>query len=149
MLKPGGTFVGYDWCLTDKYDSKNHDHVEIKHLIEEGDGLPDLRFTHQLVSDLKTVGFNIEESRIIPEGDIPWYQPLKGGDSFLSPSNFRTTFLGRWITRNGVWLLEKAGIATQGSLATINILEKAGEGVVRGGENEIFTPYFFFLARKS
>jgi sterol 24-C-methyltransferase len=149
VLKPGGTFVGYDWCLTDKYDSKNHDHVEIKHLIEEGDGLPDLRFTHQLVSDLKTVGFNIEESRIIPEGDIPWYQPLKGGDSFLSPSNFRTTFLGRWITRNGVWLLEKAGIATQGSLATINILEKAGEGVVRGGENEIFTPYFFFLARKS
>jgi len=149
VLKPGGTFVGYDWCLTDKYDSKNHDHVEIKHLIEEGDGLPDLRFTHELVSDLKTVGFNIEESRIIPEGDIPWYQPLKGGDSFLSPSNFRTTFLGRWITRNGVWLLEKAGIATQGSLATINILEKAGEGVVRGGESEIFTPYFFFLARKS
>jgi len=149
VLKPGGTFIGYDWCLTDKYDSQNRDHVEIKRLIEEGDGLPDLKFIHQLISDLKTVNFSIEESRIISEGDIPWYQPLKGGDSFFSPSNFRTTFLGRWLTRNGVWLLEKAGIAAQGSLATVNILEKAGEGVVRGGESGIFTPYFFFLARKS
>lgn len=111
--------------------------------------MPDLKFTHQLVSDLKTVGFNVEESRIIPEGDIPWYQPFKSGDSFFSPSNFRTTFLGRWLTRNGVWLLEKVGIAAQGSLATLNILEKAGDGVLRGGETEIFTPYFFFLARKS
>jgi sterol 24-C-methyltransferase len=149
VLKPGGTFVGYDWCLTDKYDGQNPEHVETKRLIEEGDGLPDLKFTHQLVSDLKTVGFTIGESRIIPEGDIPWYQPLKGGESFFSPSNFRTTFLGRWLTRNGVWLLEKVGIAAQGSLATITILEKAGEGVVRGGESEIFTPYFFFLARKT
>lgn len=149
MLKPGGTFVGYDWCLTDKYDSRNVEHVKTKRLIEEGDGLPDLKYTHQLVSDLETVGFDLVENRIIPEGDIPWYQPLKGGESFFSPSNFRTTFFGKWLTRNGVWLLEKAGIAAQGSLQTLNILEKAGEGVVRGGESEIFTPYFFFLARKS
>ena len=107
-----------------------------------------MKYTHQLVSDLKTVGFTVEESRIIPEGDIPWYEPLKGGESFLSPSNFRTTFLGRWLTHGGVWLLEKIGIAAQGSLNTLSILEKAGEGVVRGGETGVFTPYFFFLVRK-
>ena len=79
VLKPGGSFVGYDWCLTDRYDAQNAEHRETKRLIEEGDGLPDLRITHELVSDLKSVGFSLEESQIIPEGDIPWYQPLKGG----------------------------------------------------------------------
>ena len=148
VLKPGGTFIGYDWCLTDKYDAQNAEHVKTKRLIEEGDGLPDLKSTHQSISALKSVGFNLEEGRIIPEGDIPWYQPLKGGESFFSPSNFRTTFIGRWITHTGVWLLEKTGIAAQGSFSTISILERAGEGVVRGGETGIFTPYFFFLARK-
>ena len=147
-MKPGGTFVGYDWCLTDQYDSQNTEHVLAKRLIEEGDALPELKSTHQLVADLENVGFNVEEHRIIPEGDIPWYQPLKGGDSMISISNFRTTTLGRWITRNMVWLMEKTSIAAQGSLATVEILEKAAKGLVIGGEKEIFTPYFFFLARK-
>ncbi len=140
--------VGYDWCLTDKYDDQNRDHIETKRLIEEGDALPDLKSTHQLVSDLKSVGFTVEESQIIPEGDIPWYQPLNGGDSLLTVANFRTSILGRWLTRNMVWLLETSGLAAQGSLATVNILETAREGVIRGGESEIFTPYFFFLAQK-
>ncbi|UJR21766.1 hypothetical protein I4U23_024841 [Adineta vaga] len=149
VLKPGGSFTGYDWCLTDKYDGRNREHNEIKRLIEEGDGLPDLKSTHHSVSALKSVGFNVEDGRIIPEGDIPWYQPLKGGDPFFSPSNFRTTLIGRCITRNGVWLLEKLGVAAQGSLAALNILERAREGVVRGGETDIFTPYFFFFARRN
>lgn len=149
VLKPGGSFVGYDWCLTDKYDGTNKDHVQAKRLIEEGDALPELKSTQQLVTDLQSVGFQVEESRIIPEGDIPWYQPLKGGDSMLSPSNFRTTAVGRWLTRNMVWLMEKSYIAAQGTVATVNILEKAAIGLVSAGERGIFTPYFFFLARKS
>lgn len=149
MLKPGGSIVGYDWCLTDQYDEKNSEHVEIKRLVEEGDALPELRSTHQLLADLKSVGFTVEESQILPEGDIPWYQPLKGGTTLLSFDNFRTTQLGRWLTRNMVWLMEKSGIAAQGSLAALQILEKAGDSGVRAGEHNIFTPYFYFLARKS
>ena len=111
--------------------------------------MPELKSTQQLIVDLKTVGFTVEENQIMPQGDIPWYQPLKGGDSFLTLSNFRTTYLGRWFTRNMVWFMEKTSVATQGSLATVNILEKAAKGLVQGGESDIFTPYFFFLARKS
>ena len=148
VLKPGGSFVGYDWCLTDKYDGKNREHVLAKQLIEEGDALPELKSTRQMVADLESVGLTVEESRIIPEGDIPWYQPLQGGDSMISVTNFRTSTLGRWCTRNMVWLLEKTWIAAKGSLATVNILEKAAEGLVSGGEKDIFTPYFYFLARK-
>ncbi len=149
VLKPGGSFVGYDWCLTDKYDERNDEHRETKRLIEEGDGLPDLKSTDQLVADLKSVSFTVEESRIIPEGDIPWYQPLAGGDSYFSLANLRATYFGRWLTRNMVWFMEKAWIAAQGSTKTLDILEKAGIGLVRGGKSGIFTPYFFFLARKS
>ncbi|CAF0736885.1 unnamed protein product [Rotaria sordida] len=145
----GGSFAGYDWCLTDIYDKENPIHNETKRLIEEGDALPELKTTHQLISDLKSVGFTIEENQIIPEGDIPWYQPLKGGDSFFSLNNLRASSIGRWLTRNMVWFMEKTWIAAQGSIETLEILEKAAVGLVRGGESGIFTPYFFFLARKS
>jgi sterol 24-C-methyltransferase len=118
-------------------------------LIEEGDGLPELKTTDQLLSDLISVGFTIAESQIIPEGDTPWYQPLKGGDSFFSINNLRATTAGRWLTRNMVWFMEKTRIAAQGSVGTLEILEKAAVGLVRGGKSGIFTPYFFFLARKS
>jgi sterol 24-C-methyltransferase len=148
-LKPGGSLVGYDWCITDKYDETNADHVEIKRLIEEGDALPELGSTHHMVSQLESVGFNVEESRIIPEGDIPWHQPLKGGKSMFSFDNFRTTMIGRWLTRSMIWLMETSHIAAQGSLAALEILEKAGDSLVRAGDTGIFTPYFFFLARKS
>jgi sterol 24-C-methyltransferase len=149
VLKPGGSFVGYDWCLTDKYDANNKQHVEAKFLIEEGDGLPELKSTEQLKADLDSVGFTVEEEQIIPEGDIPWYQPLKGGNSAISLTNFRTTTVGRWLTRTMVWAMEKSWIAAEGSLATVHILEKAAKGLVSAGENGIFTPYYFFVARKS
>ncbi len=34
VLKPGSTFAMYEWCMTDKYDPKNHEHNEIKHGVE-------------------------------------------------------------------------------------------------------------------
>jgi sterol 24-C-methyltransferase len=148
VLKPNGSFSGYDWCLTDKFDSQNKKHVEIKHLVEEGDGLPELKSGQQLLSDINSAGLNIEDSFIVPAGDIPWYFPLKGGDSFLSLNNFRATIIGRWVTRNVVWLLEKTWIAAQGSAETLVILEKAATSLVDAGESDILTPYFFFLARK-
>ena len=62
VLKPDGWFSGYDWCLTDKYDSRNSEHCEAKQLTEEGDALPELIPTHQFTANLKSVGFTVEES---------------------------------------------------------------------------------------
>ena len=135
--------------MTDNYDSQNREHVEIKRLVEEGDGLPELKSIHQLLTDLNSVEFTVEDSFITPAGDIPWYFPLQGGDSFLSVNNFRASKIGRWLTSNLVWTMEKIGIAAQGSTETLTILEKAASGLVRAGEYDIVTPYYFFLARKS
>lgn len=32
ILKPGGIFAGYEWCLTDAYDAENHEHRRLKAL---------------------------------------------------------------------------------------------------------------------
>jgi hypothetical protein len=44
--------------------------------MEKSFGLPQLKSTHEFVSDLKSVGFIVEENRIIPEADIPSYERL-------------------------------------------------------------------------
>ena len=45
VLKPGGIFATYEWCLTDKYDANDAYHRKIKKDIEVGDGLPDMCHT--------------------------------------------------------------------------------------------------------
>jgi ubiquinone/menaquinone biosynthesis C-methylase UbiE len=42
VLKPGGSFCGYEWTMTDEYDETSAEHRKIKHDILEGDGLPDI-----------------------------------------------------------------------------------------------------------
>lgn len=44
--------------------------------------------------------------------------------------------------------LEAAGVAPKGSLEVATMLERAADGLVAGGKKGIFTPLFFFLARK-
>jgi len=41
VLKPGGWFAAYEWCLTPKYVATNPEHRAIKKGIEEGDALPE------------------------------------------------------------------------------------------------------------
>ncbi len=40
VLKPGATFVSYEWVSTPKYDPKNPEHVRIMDEINFGNGLP-------------------------------------------------------------------------------------------------------------
>jgi len=67
VLKPGSLVTGYDWCLTDKYDKNNLQHVQVKMDIEKGNSLPDIRTTHQVLQSLKNAGFEIIESKDLAE----------------------------------------------------------------------------------
>ena len=40
VLKPGASFVTYEWVATPKYDPKNPEHVRIMDEINYGNGLP-------------------------------------------------------------------------------------------------------------
>ncbi|KAK3423016.1 hypothetical protein EUGRSUZ_G03363 [Eucalyptus grandis] len=147
VLKPGQYFAAYEWCMTDSFDPHNKEHQDIKAEIEIGNGLPDIRLTGQCIEALKQAGFEvIWEKDLAEESPVPWYQVLDG--NHFSLSNFRVTPLGRFITRIMVEALECVGLAPEGSLRVLKVLERAAEGLVKGGRMGIFTPTYFFLVRK-
>lgn len=149
VLKPGASFAGYEWCMTDRYDPNNPTHVEIKKGIERGNALPDIVPTEEVVRALREVGFEVIEScDLAPTSDseTPWYLPLSG--KWYTPSGFRSTKPGRWVTHQMVRALEAARIAPKGSTDVSSFLEGGARALVRGGQTGIFTPMFYFLARK-
>ncbi|CAF2529332.1 unnamed protein product [Rotaria sp. Silwood2] len=148
VIKLGGSCIGYDMYLTDKYDNQNHDDNEIIHMLESSFDLPEFKLTRGLISDLKSVGITAEENRIIPEADIHSYQRLEGYDSFLSLNHFLTSPLGRWLGLNIIWLMEKTRVVSKGIAAISDMCQKSAKSGLHAGKLDIVTPMFFFLARK-
>lgn len=147
VLKPGGLFAGYEWCMTDKYDANNAKHAKCKAEIELGNGLPDLNTCEGAMAMLEEAGFEIVEHQdLVLTAEVPWYEPLS--PARLSLTSFRTTFLGRLLTRNMVWLLELVGLAPKGSVRVSSFLERAADSLVEGGKDKIFTPMYFYKVRK-
>ncbi|UJR38736.1 hypothetical protein I4U23_031401 [Adineta vaga] len=148
VLKPGGSFVGYDACLTDKYDHQNPEHVELRRSMEANFALPELKSTAEFVVDLETVGFTVEENRIIPEGDIPDYQPFDKNKSFFSINRHRTGPLARRLGHYMIWVTEKIHLAPKGSTSISGMCQKSVTSFLRARKLDIFTSLFFFFARK-
>ncbi|KAM3205562.1 Cycloartenol-C-24-methyltransferase 1 [Capsicum chinense] len=147
VLKPGQYFANYEWCITDFFDPNNSNHRRIKREVELGNGLPDIRSMGQCIEALKHAGFEIIwDKDIAIDSPLPWYLPLD--KSHFSLSNIRVTALGRFFTRNMVKFLERVGLAPEGSQKVQAILEQAADALVEGGKEGIFTPMYFFLARK-
>jgi sterol 24-C-methyltransferase len=76
---------------------------------------------------------------------VPWYETLTGK---MSLSGFRMTRPGRVVTHAFVSVLEFLRIAPRGTSKISAILNATAVDLVAGGKAEIFTPSFFFLARK-
>lgn len=157
-LKPGACFVGYEWVVTPNYDDKNEEHRKIRHGIEVGDALPTLETGEQVRKALEAAGFEVVECYdLIEEFDkmddrvtVPWYAPL-GVTSiwcYLNPSTFRSTTLGRTLTTTMLYGLEALRLAPKGSVKAAGILEEAAVNLVLGGQQKIFTPSYYFKARK-
>lgn len=149
VLKPGAFFAGYEWCMTDDYDPSNATHQEIKREIETGDSLPDIATIPETLQALESAGFEVLDSfdaalRSHPE--TPWYLPLRG--ELASLSTLRRGRLGRRIARRTIGALEAVGVAPRGSREVSVMLGRAAEALIAGGEAGIFTPSYFFLARR-
>ena len=80
VLKPGGHFGVYEWCMTDAWDPKNAKHKDIQHGIEVGDGIPEMRNINACRTALQNVGFEIlhEEDLADRDDEVKWYYPLEG-----------------------------------------------------------------------
>lgn len=150
VLKPGGCFVSYEWCLTDAYDAKNAVHVRSKKQIEEGDGLPDLVHTSECDKALNDVGFDIIEARDAaldphPGGD-DWFTILT--PSLLSFFRIQFTWIGTFVVNLVLTLMEMIRLAPAGSGKVREMLRQGQLGLVTGGQLGTFTPMYFVFAKK-
>ncbi len=149
VLRPGGCFAGYGWCLTEHFDPQNADHLRIKKDIEVGNGMPDTPTTAEVDAALRAAGFELLEGRdLASEADpeMPWYRPLQG--DFFSLASLPRTPTGRALTnltlRVGEWLR----LVPRGARDTSTILNQGADALVAGGKADIFTPMYFYLVRK-
>jgi sterol 24-C-methyltransferase len=147
VLKPGGKFAGYEWCLTDAFNASSKEHLAIKAGIIRGSGLPHLTRTSVVDDALIGAGFELLEARdMAVESNPPWYSALQGRG--LSLSSILRTSLGQRVTHTSVRLFEKLGVAPKGTTDISSLLMGAGRNLVAGGAQGIFTPMYFFIARK-
>ena len=149
VLRPGACFAGYEWCLTDDFDAQSPEHLRIKKDIMTGNGLPDIASTSEIGAAARSAGFELLEARdLAQESDpeIPWYHTLQGRD--LSLRSIPRTPVGRTLTNLGLRVAERLRVVPEGTTMVSTLLNRGADALVEGGVRGIFTPMFFFLARK-
>lgn len=104
---------------------------------------------------LKNCGFEIEVANDLADNndEVPWYYPLTGEWRYVQSLSdlatfFRTSYLGRKVTNTMVSVMERVGIAPEGSVKVTEALENAAVGLVAGGKSKLFTPMMLFVAKK-
>ena len=149
LLKPGGEFAVYEYCLTDRFDESDALHLKLKAEIELGGGMHDIDSRHTVDDALRTVGFDVLETRdlAVQSGpSIPWYQPLVGEG--LSVTGFRSSSFGRFVTHNTLRVLETLMIVPKGSVRVSDTLNLCATAMAEAGRLGVFTPMYFIHARK-
>jgi sterol 24-C-methyltransferase len=150
VLKPGAYFVGYEWCLTDRFDEKSPQHMYYKKCIEVGNGLPTCTHTSVVDNALKNVGFEMvftkDLAEDVEEGGLPWYEPLE--PSLWNIKRFQFSSIGQILLGLILSTLELFCIAPKGTKKTSDMLNQAAIGLVGGGRTKTFTPMYLFVARK-
>ena len=149
VLKPGATFGGYEWCLTDAFDGSDARHRELKHEIETGNSLPDIATIPELTNALQKAGFEIVEildAAGSGDPETPWYGALQGDR--LSFTSVRRSSAGRYLGNRALSVLELLRVAPSGATQVSDTLNAAADALVAAGELGIFTPDLFFLVRR-
>ena len=149
LLKPGGRFGGYQYCLTDRFDAQDPVHLKIKADIQQGGSLLVIDDQQTVDDALRSVGFEVLETRdlsVQTGPSVPWYQPLVG--SGISLASFRRSRVGRWVIHNTLRVLEALRITPKGTVRVSETLNLCAAAMVEAGRLGIFTPMYFIHARK-
>ena len=149
VLRPGALLAGYEWCLTDRFDASDAEHRELKRVIEDTIAIPALTGSEVIDEVLRRAGFELVESGdLAPRGDArtPWFRPLTTGEGGLQ--GLLLCRPGRLVTHLITVAMEGLRRAPAGSREVHRVLMRSGDALARSGELGIFTPAYFFLARK-
>ncbi|KAI9802270.1 MAG: Delta(24)-sterol C-methyltransferase [Sarcosagium campestre] len=155
VLKPGGVFGVYEWLMCANYDNDNPHHREIRLGIEQGDGISNMVKIDEALKAVKAAGFELEFNEDLADRPdvVPWYYPL-AGDLWNARSLWdfftvlRMTKLGRGTVHKFLAALELARMAPPGTQKTGDSLALAGDCLVAGGKEKLFTPMYLMIARK-
>ena len=148
IVKPGGLFAMYEWCMTPDYDPKNEQHRDVKHFIERGNGIAELSSFEQVHQALDEVGFEVLEARdraFECAPSLPWYSTLDE----RSLKNLPRTPIGRKLTNVLTGAFERVGVLPKGTQEVSSILNAGADRLVSGGKLGIFTPMYYVLARRT
>ena len=148
LLKSGGCFATYEWCLTDRFDADDPIHVRLKNDIELGAATQDLRYVRDVDAAFAEAGLELLETRDLAEQTapgIPWYQPLVG--SGLSVARLRSSRPGRKATYRSLRGLEAIKVVPDGTSEVARLLNIGANSLAEAGRLGIFTPMYFALAR--
>ncbi|KAJ7119651.1 S-adenosyl-L-methionine-dependent methyltransferase [Mycena epipterygia] len=155
VLKPGGIFGVYEWCMTDKWDPSVPSHAALQHEVELGNGIPEMRTLVRAREALETVGFKLQHDEDLAERKtaVPWYYPLEGDLRKAQTlwdyiTVLRMSRMGKFVTHNALWVLELLGLVPKGTHDVGEALKIAAISLVRGGQLKLFTPMYLVVSRK-
>jgi sterol 24-C-methyltransferase len=147
VLKPGGLFATYEWCMTDRYDPDNATHRALKDGMCVGGGCPDMGTSRDVLAGLSAAGFEvIHHEDVAAVSDVPWYEPL--APHRLTPATLRSSPIGRRITNTVLSVLETLRLVPRGTTAVARMLHEGACDMVAAGKAGIFTPAYLAVARK-
>ncbi|KAJ7031942.1 delta-sterol C-methyltransferase [Mycena alexandri] len=155
VLKPGGTFGVYEWCMTDEWDASNPKHAKLQHEIELGNGIPEMRPLKLARQALSTVGFEIQHEEDLAERPdvVPWYYPLEGdirkAQTFWDYITvWRMSWSGMFVTHNALRIMEWFRMVPKGTHDVGEALRIAALSLVEGGQLKLFTPMYLVVSKK-
>ncbi|KAF8995677.1 delta-sterol C-methyltransferase [Cyathus striatus] len=155
ILKPGGVFGVYEWCMTDDWDPSNPEHKALAHQIELGNGIPEMRPLRKAHEALKNVGFQIEHEEDLADrpDPIPWYYLLEGdirkAQTFWDYLTvWRMSWSGKLVSHNAIRFMEWIRILPKGTYDVSESLKVAADALVKGGQMKLFTPMYLVVSRK-
>ncbi|KIJ61846.1 hypothetical protein HYDPIDRAFT_95727 [Hydnomerulius pinastri MD-312] len=155
VLKPGGVFGVYEWCMTDTWDPSNPKHKELAHAIEFGNGIPEMRPLSKAREAMVNVGFTIEHEEDLADrpDEVPWYYPLEG-DIWKAQTAWdyftvwRMSWSGKLVSHTTIRVLEMFGLIPKGTYEVGESLKVAADALVKGGQTKLFTPMYLAVCRK-
>ncbi|KAG9228589.1 putative sterol 24-C-methyltransferase [Amylocarpus encephaloides] len=157
ILKPGGLFGTYEFLMTPHYDPTNARHNDIKIRIERGTGCHIITTEKDVKGALSDVGLELVRAQdmgiVTREDSVPWWEPIDGNlTPFWAWQDLVKVFcLKKWVFNIAYLVILLGSLVGLVAGERIIAMEEVSMGVFGmrdGGKLEIFSPMFFFVARK-
>ncbi|KAH7890986.1 delta-sterol C-methyltransferase [Phlebopus sp. FC_14] len=155
VLKPGGVFGVYEYCMTDNWDPSNPEHKEFARIFEVGVGIPEMRSCSQVREAVAAAGLQLEYHDDLTQrpAAIPWYYPFQGKWSKTQAREdlmtvWKMSPLGQFTILSIIRMMELLRLAPKGTHEVVEHFKHAIAAYVKGGQTKLFTPQYLVIARK-